>query len=317
MPDPIRLTGDSDDPRPIGMAYWPNVNAHAGRADLLVLVSLADVLTLLAVDKASGTVTGRRPLPFRHTGEGCYFSLTDPDVLYVPQPEGLVRYGVASGVTETAAYAPGATQWHSSADGQVHSCSLAGDAAVWHRGGLRRYPVSALDECQIDKGGRWLLIKEGHDNRIVDLETGLEWTIRNEDGAAGHSDMGYGYMIGEDDYAEVGGAFRLWTFTEDGPVKGPIVGTLGTWDPMTRYVSHCNAQPGPPEGQRVLLSSAECGLVAVTIGSPEAVTVAPSLTEPTADYWTQIRANLDPLGEWACWSGYRSGRFDLYLVRIG
>ena len=60
------------------------------------------------------------------------------------------------------------------------------------------------DECQIDKSGRWLVIKEnvdgrdGEDNRIIDLQSGAEQVFLDRDGAAGHSDLGYGYLVAED-----------------------------------------------------------------------------------------------------------------------
>ena len=47
------------------------------------------------------------------------------------------------------------------------------------------------DECQIDKSGRYLVVKEnvdgrnGEDNRIIDLETGAETVFLDENGAAG------------------------------------------------------------------------------------------------------------------------------------
>lgn len=320
----LRLTDDSDNARPVGMSYWPNINHHAGRDELYVLVSLSDVLTLFVVDKASLQVARRLPLPFFSTGEGCYFSLSDPDRIYVPQPNGLVAYNVAIGSSDLVVDVPDARQFHSSANGQVHSFSLGNMAAVWTRGRLRTIPAfGELDECQIDKSGRWLLIKDGNDNRIVDLASDdREWLITNAQGAVGHSDMGYGYMVGEDDHAEVGGAFRLWTFTEQGPEKGPIVHTMGDWSQMTRYVSHCNAQPGPPEGQRLLFSSAELGLVSRAIGG-DPVPVCPSFTDLNAPgggevYWRHTRANLDPLGQFACFSGNQgTDRMDVFLVEIG
>jgi hypothetical protein len=66
-----------------------------------------------------------------------------------------------------------------------------------------------FDECQIDKSGRWLVIKEnvdgrnGEDNRIIDLQTGQESVFLDEDGAAGHSDVGYGYLVAEDNFYRI------------------------------------------------------------------------------------------------------------------
>lgn len=333
----VRLTNARDgNVRPIGMSYWPNINNHAGRQELNVLLSLDDQLTLFAVDKTTGAPRSLGPLPFRATGEGCYWSLTEPDAFYVPQSTGLLRYDVtrASLVEVVAAAVGEMKQFHSSADGQVHSFTLDDAAAVWYHGELRRFPSPAggYDECQVSKSGRWLLIKEGDggaDNRVVDLQTGRDWTVRNKAGAVGHSDMGYGYVVGEDDYASDPGAFRLWTFTEGGPLMGPIVYRMHGWDSMTRYVSHCCARPSGPFGQRALFSSAFDGdfaraneIVAVSMGSPDCIVACPNLSDLAASgggipYWRHPRANLDPLGEWACWTANcGTDRLDAFLVRL-
>src|SRR5690606_18561779 len=102
-------------------------------------------------------------------------------------------------------------QLHSSSDDRVHSATVR-DRASYAMTGCMVYEEDkdrfqyfprqgAYDECQIDKSGRWLVIKEdvdgrdGEDNRIIDLQTGRERLLLDRDGAAGHSDMGHGYMI--------------------------------------------------------------------------------------------------------------------------
>ena len=68
-----------------------------------------------------------------------------------------------------------------------------------------------FDECQIDRSGRWLVIKEnvdgrdGEDNRIIDLQTGVERLLLDSNGAAGHSDVGFGSMIAEDNFNSLAG----------------------------------------------------------------------------------------------------------------
>ena len=328
----IRLTGPRDGiVRPVGMSYWPNINHHAGQSDVLVILSLSDTLTLFSVAKSSGHVQKVKALPFHVTGEGCYWSLRDPHTIYVPQANRLVAYNVVSEQSRDAVTAAAPIrQCHTSADGRVHSFTIDGGAGVSRDGAVRVFaPQGAYDECQIDKSGRWLLIKEGDGNRIIDLERGNEFGITNAAGAVGHSDMGWGYVVGEEDQSNPGGVFRLWAFTPDGPVnRGPMYYT--DWTGLSRYVSHCNATQAPPEAHTVLFSSSYEGdapranelVVARLDGSLQCRSICPSLTDLSApgggeEYWRKTRANLDPVGQFACFSGNMgTDRMDAFLVQL-
>ena len=329
----IRLTGPRDGHvRPIGMSYWPNINNHAGRTELLVILSLSDRLTLFSVDKGSGRVHRVKALPFVTTGEGCYWSLCEPHTIFVPQANRLIAFDVFTEQSRDAVTAAAPIRLcHSSADGQVHSVTIDGGAGVWRNGAARMFsPQGAYDECQIDKSGRWLLIKEGEGgNRIVDLDRGGEFRIANRDGAVGHSDMGWGYMVGEDDQSDPGGVFRLWIFTPDGPVNGgPVYFT--DWTGLSRYASHGNATQAQPQTQFVLISSSYDGdapranelVVAPLDGSLQCRVLCPNLTDLSApgggeEYWRKTRANLDPVGQFACFSGNTgTDRMDAFLVAL-
>lgn len=337
----IRITNVSDGTvRPVGMAYWPNINNHAARAELLVFAACDDVLTIFAVDKSSGRVEKRETLPFQMTGESCYFSLTDADVLYTCPSNGgpFIRYHLTTHRQDLIA--EHVKQPHSSADGRVHSFSIDNGPAYWRDGLIKRLPLKGeYDECQIDKSGRWLLSKESflrdgrthQDNCIWDLATGRMSILRDEDGALGHSDMGYGYMIGEEDQSDPGGVFRVWQFGDDGTVSdGRMVYNVGGWAGMTRYVSHCNAKPGAPDFQRALFSSAidqdlaranEIVVASLSV-SDFCRVVAPNLTDLHSpgggeEYWRKTRANIDPTGSWYCFSANMAGdRMDVFLGQI-
>ena len=313
--------------RPVGMAYWPNINNHAGSDELLVLAAINDTLTIFAVHKGTFHVALRSVLPYAHTGEGCYWSFRDPNLLYIPMLDGsrLVSYNISSGSERTIVAPPGGLrQPHSSYDGRVHSFTSNGGAAVSIDGTIRTFaPEQGYDECQVDKIGRWLNSKEGSDNRIIDLQSGQQWWIRDREGALGHSDMGFGYMVGEEDQSDPGGCFRVWVFGEGGPQAGPLVYCTG-WQPMSRYASHCNARPGDWSTQRMLFSSEEIGLV--TKYGDEVVTVCPSLTDSGApggwtpdggNYWKKARANICPNGRYAAWSGnHGSDRIDVFVADL-
>ena len=164
---------------------------------------------------------------------------------------------------------------HSSNDDRVHSATVQGQQLQRRR--LRRLqpvdrpgaPTSPrkgdFDECQIDKSGRWLLVKEnvdgknGEDNRIIDLQSGAEQVFYDEEGAAGHSDMGYGYLVAEDNMYNAPGAVRVWQFGQDMNARRP--GHAGLRDSRrgtaaaSATSSHGNAQAGTPLNQQMVCSS--------------------------------------------------------------
>src|SRR5688572_31918339 len=136
---------------------------------------------------------------------------------------------------------------HSSGDDRVHSATVK-DAntfqdlgCIVYREDTRQHrfytPRGDYDECQVDKSGRWLVIKENvdnqynEDNRIIDLQTGAETVLYDQNGAAGHSDVGYGYIVGEDDKANQPYAVRVWQL---GPgmssASGKLVYHMTAWN---------------------------------------------------------------------------------------
>ena len=55
----------------------------------------------------------------------------------------------------------------------------------------------------------------GEDNRIIDLQSGTEQVLTDPNGASGHSDMGFGYLIAEDNFNRLPGAVRRWNLSLD------------------------------------------------------------------------------------------------------
>src|SRR5205814_263772 len=126
------------------------------------------------------------------TGEGWYFSATQPTKLYVNEGARLYRFDVLTKQFETvfdasARFGSDKYIWqiHSSNDDRVHSATLRDGntydmlGCLAYREDTRQFSyyaaVGDFDECQVDKSGRWLLIKDnvdganGEDNRIIDL----------------------------------------------------------------------------------------------------------------------------------------------------
>jgi len=348
----IRVTNPDDGRvRPIGMTYWPNINMHAGRPVMMVFLSLDDSLTLFTIDKSSGQVSMQGAIGFHHTGEGVYWSFSNANLLYVSQGDKLWSYDVATGQRSVVVDGSGEEirQCHSSWDGQSHSMTLGGQPAFWHNGQLRRIPAADYDECQISKAGRWGLIKAHNDNIIIDLETGQVSTITDAALAVGHSDMGFDYVVGEENMSNPGGVFRVFDLKA---ARDEGIVYFTDWTGMTRYVSHCNAARHVPRDQQfVVMCSAVDGdvpraneIVSVAMdGSLRARVLCPNLTILSAsggaeharsmpprgrdakrfagplasNYWKYPRVNIDPTGEWGIWTANAgTDRMDAYMVRI-
>jgi len=376
----IRLTsaedcGGQDCVRPIGYSYWSNINNHAGRDTMLIVIGLDRRFggggpTLFSVDKRTGETRNAGPLftaasPFSHSsGEGWYFSGTRPHALYMNSGARLLRYDVQARTFETALDVTshfGANRYiwqaHSSHDDRVHSATLR-DRATYATLGCVAYredtqqwffapQIGVYDECQIDKSGRWLVIKEnvdgrnGEDNRIIDLETGSERVLLDENGAVGHSDMGFGYMVGADNWHPQPGAIRTWSFDKDisgGEPVAPVAdqGTLDyhlpSWGASVGHIAHGNARPGIGLDRQIVCSSSASRVVVPRVneivcyrlnGSLDALVVAPNLTNLDApgggpqEYNKLPKGNLDPTGKYFLWtSNAGSSRLDAFIVRV-
>jgi len=356
----VRITNASDGPiLPTGYSYWRGINAHEGRTALCVFLGTdrnrgGQGPSLWRVDKGSGEVTPCGPvLPADHplmwsTGETWYWSACNPALLYACDLEHLYRINVETQAVETViditpyrALGKVLWQFHSSADDRTHSATWK-DATTYQPQGcivyregcvnpwLGVYPATgALDECQIDKSGEWLVIKEnldgkdGEDNRIIRVADGHERVLMDRDGAAGHSDCGYGYMVAADNWNDKPNALRLWQLDGSEP-QGRIVYHSPVWDVELNHVSHCNARHGSPDDQWVLGSGATRTvgpraneLVIVPLdGSLEVCVIAPTMTTGDITYDALPKANLDSAGEWALWTSNPAGRRDAFLVRI-
>jgi hypothetical protein len=191
------------------------------------------------------------------------------------------------------------------------------------------------DECHIDKSGRYLMIQENIDGRnglenvIVDLQTGVQTVIYDENGGVGHADMGYSYMVGADNFNPLPNAFITWSFLPT-PRKGPAVFHSSGWG-ISRidHVSHQNAKPSLPMQQQFACgSTAERGPAQDEIlcfrldGSQKELVVAPVMTDLNAsgggtDYFKLPKGNLDITGQFFIWTTNLGGnRMDAFLVKV-
>ena len=148
----VRLTngsdcGGADCVQPVGYSYWNNINNHTGSDTMLVFLGMerrkgGGGPTLFSYNKKTGETRNLGPLFSADsayswaTGEGWYFSGTQPTTLYVTMPGAskLERYDVLShSLTTVFDVASRADlfggnrliwQSHSSADDRVHSATL-------------------------------------------------------------------------------------------------------------------------------------------------------------------------------------------------
>ena len=369
----IRLTnasdcGGQDCVMPVGYSYWNNLNNSAGSDTMLIFVALerrkgGGGPTLFSYNKNSGETRSLGPMFSAESayswsnGEGWYFSASQATKLYINDGgSAILRYDVQSHAMETVFDVRdhlGADkrlwQVHSSNDDRVHSAtvkdgSYAAIGCVAYNETTRKASFfqarGDYDECQIDKSGRWLLIKEnidgiaGEDNLIIDLQTGAEQIFRDQDGAAGHSDLGYGYLVAEDNYYDRAGAMRVWQFGQDmhAAGQGTLVYGLVGWPSLMMHVTHSNSKPGTPLNQQMACASSVHRdnlprvneIVCYRLdGSLNTLVVAPNLTDLNAsgggsdDYSKAPKGNIDPTGEYFIWtSNAGTGRLDAFIVRI-
>lgn len=348
----------------IGYSYWNNINNHVGFDSMLIFVGMdsrlgSDGPALFEYNKLTDQVTKLGPLFDESShlstsgGEGWYFSGTGPTTLYIPDLSSLLRYDVITRKMETvfkaSEFGGGKYLWqmHSSADDRVHSATLRQNGseemlgcAVYREdtGQHLYYPrKGAFDECQIDKSGDWLVIKEdvdgrdGEDNRIININTGHERVLLDRDGAGGHSDLGHGYMVATDNWAAAANTIKVWDFNEP-TLKGKIVYNNSDWNVSSPdHIAHGNASPNlPPEQQYACGSSVNRAnstganeIICFGLdGSKRTVVVAPVMTDLNAsgggsDYGKSPKGNLDVTGQYFIWSSNMGGdRLDVFVAKV-
>ena len=346
----IRVTQPSDcggqDCVDMTYSYWRNMSNSTGSNTLYILVGLDQNRggagpTLFSYDKTTGALTDMGAL-FPSTSsfswystEAMYFSYSLPTKIYIVSGTQLLRYDVLAHTFETvfdvSSQYPNTVlhQANSSNDDDVHSATLE-DGSSYAPLGCVAYKVSTkqffyfpvqgkFDECQIDKSGRYLEIKEllpsdpcttcDEDDVIEDLQTGTQTVLLDVNGAGGHSDLGYGTMIAADNWNNDANAWREWDLSTPLVGGGPTsVGgvpqgglvyhdlTWGVFEPS--HISFENAVPASvtPIGKQYACGGAinsttaprsneiQCFLLDPTIPatSEQTLVVAPVMSDPSA-----------------------------------
>jgi hypothetical protein len=353
--------GGQDCVNTLGYSYWRNTNAHAGSDTMWIFIGLSTAKggngpTLFQYHKQAHTLTKIGPLFDRgskfhsSSGQGWYFSATQPNTLYINDDTKLLRYDVVSKRFETvfdsaAQFGEGYDIWqmHSSDDDRVHSATLRNSRTKEYLGcfvyqeatrQFSYYPKEGVfDECHLDKSGQYLALFEQidsnpmMDNVFVDLHNGEKKTMYN---AMGHHDMGYGYIIGGDGWNKLPNALVVYRFLPTFVSKEPVVFYNVNWKvSAANHISHSNAQAGVPMNRQFACgSNADRTAIQNEIvcfrldGSREQLVVAPVMTNMEAagggiDYVKFPKGNLDITGQYFIWTSNLSGnRLDAFLVRV-
>lgn len=348
-----------------GYSYWRNMNNHVGMPSMLVFLGFDRSRggvgpSLLELNKSTGELNNLGPIfPKEHalswaTGEGWYFSATLPTKLYVNDGPRIARVDVITGEMKTvvdisrelgAGYI--LRQIHSSDNDRVHSATVRNATTYRDMGCMafeedtsryHFYPItSGYDECQLDRSGEWLVIKanldgvNGEDNLIINLRTGVERVLRDRDGAAGHSDLGHGYMIATDNWADDANTLKLWDFARP-DLPGSKVYHNSHWNVAAPdHISHTNARPGVSAREQYACgSSVNSGtgvhaneIICFTLdGSEKTLVVAPAMANLSAsggddEYARYAKGNLDVTGRYFLWTSNMGGaRLDAFLVQV-
>lgn len=316
-----RITMPHHNVAPIGMSYWRNINQHASVDVLEVCLSIGGELTILTIDKRTLEVISERSLGIKHTGEGINFSRKYADRLYYGFGKQYYRLNTMTG-EQSVVWDSSYNLWqvHMDYNEEIFSASIKNDnwdIIFWGISTGRMFDLKlSPDECQIDKSGDWLCIKETRAddklvNRFIRIATGAERIIQAEEGALGHSDCGFNCILGENSFSNVGGAvdfFDLYTG------ERRLMYSTGFWN--LGYISLTNIHPNLPlETQKGLLSSADGRLISIKLnglnGGFEICQIP-----VTNVYEHRVKANLCPNGEFFIYTAFVNDKLDAFIGRV-
>ncbi len=353
-----------------GYNFWRNINAHQGQPVVRVFVALQNNggPTVFTIDKATGAVTrGGTIFPSGplagSRATGWQWSATNPDILYAYGTSQMIAKNVATGA-ETVVFdlaSPGAQAAHGSGpnvrpwsaltsnDGLSWVMTVRQTVNPWNDIGCAIYHlptnawhfVAGLGDCFVDKGGQYWL-KTSTANNIT-KGTVNPWSVgealSDQQGAPGHLDVGWGFFIGEDNWAPLGQSLRIWDLSQPFAAagQGRTVHTMTSWL-QDSYVQPTWAMGTPANlgtvGSQIGCSTATGGQVGGPVarereivcfqmdGSMRALIVAPNMTDMGASgggipYYKAPKGNMDVYGQYYFWITNMGGnRLEAFAVRL-
>jgi len=342
----LRVTDENDGKSNTNAyTYWPSLNRDSTR--LFILCDGKP--TLYDFDGARLRAFNKRPLfavkPIvggAITAEDAIWSAVDPDIVFGHDGMRLWSYSL-----ENKKYTLEKDFVRQLGVGHLHQMSRSADDnvfaftvrnknfdktgyAVWWRDKDVVYKIDAsseMDEVQLDKSGRYLVVKTGKAGRdqvrvqIVDLQTkAIENLIDGEpDYAPGHSDNGSGFIVGYDNWKNRYTVRKLdaphlvttvLDFGNDWSLSSGVsmLADDDSWALISTFAS--NELPGGGLFRNELL-------LAATDGSKRVRRLA-HLHSRYRDYWDTPRANISRDGRFAVFTSNWGvpGRRDVFVLRI-
>lgn len=307
----ISVTTGNDRYHPRMYSYWSNAWVQGTRAivfagsmttgkakffDVNIMQGVSQEVVYPAMDEFPGTTEG-----WSWTGKGMIALADGPRLIHIDPATGELH--TILDITHTH---PRCRLWQPHSKANTHCATVERittsgpyeriGVVAWYKERQRFFPSEGLlDES--DCTGRFLIIKEERqrdrlrlDNRIINLETGEDFWLLDEEGALGHSDCWDEVMVGEND----------------------IVGMCTRWHLETRLSEYLyptwNMGHVSMRGNRILISDDTSLRLAFSGGTHHLIDHGVTVR----DYDSQVRANLDPTGCVACYMAH--GQVMLYAL---
>lgn len=326
-------------------SYWPSFNRDSSR----FFIWSGGKAVLYRFDPDAFRIVGKETLwggkpPSGSTPgwEDAIWSGVDADVLYCHEGLNLWRYDVATKQYtlvknfSNLARAAHIRQMSKSLDDSVFGFSLQDKKwnvigyLVWRRDSdkvlLEQY-ADGLDEIQVDKSGRFCVIKTGRQGkgaieaRVADLATGKidDLTDNAPDFAPGHSDNGHGFVMGADNWRNCLTVRRLATphnhavaldlkndWSQDFHVS--LLADDEQWALVSFYVGNRLESSGVFRDE----------IVQVATDGSQRVRRLAHHRSAVRDYWDSPRANISRDGRFVVftsnWNG--TGQRDVFILQV-
>ncbi len=330
-------------------SYWPSFNKDCSYFHIMTsfgptLYSFDSAgFKLLSKEKlfAAKTPGGKAP-----NWEDSIWSGIDPDLLICSEGPRLWNYNVRTRaytlLKDFSEMLPGEKPWQlsRSIDDEVFGFtrkdliknSIKG-YAVWKRSAdklLVNKNETELDEVQVDKSGRYLVVKSDKQGRgvinvhVIDLQSGTVSDLLDDgpDFSPGHSDNGTGCLVGDDNYLNrflfrklaSPHSFTAIRARKDDWSQGAHLSFLADDESMI-LVSNFTANKLPCSG----LFKDEIFLLA-TDGSGRVKRICHHRSDylKTKEYWDSPRANISRSGKFIIYTSNwdASGRRDVFIAKV-